>query len=183
MFDSDPRSAAHFAPSFRALSPSMRLLALLLVLTLSACGFQPRKPFVLPPELSPLRIEVVDPFSPLQRNLEQALAGSGTVTVAREGGPVGAVLRVPVDQARLAPLIVGQTGRVQEYVLTHTVEFELIDAGGKPIVSRQRIELQREFLFDSIGAAGAPGEQELITRELQHEVVQAMLRRLRAALQ
>ena len=160
----------------------MRLLAVLLVLSLSACGFQLRKPFELPQNLSPIRVEVVDPFSPLQRNLEQVLA-SGGAKVADEGETVGAILRVPVDQARLAPLIVGQTGRVQEYVLTHTVEFELLDAGGKPVVARQRIELQREFLFDSIGAVGAPGEQELITRELQHEVVQAILRRLTAALQ
>lgn len=160
----------------------MRLLAVLLVLSLSACGFQLRKPFELPQALSPVRVEVADPFSPLQRNLEQVLA-SGGAKVAGEGESVGSVLRVPVDQARLAPLIVGQTGRVQEYVLTHVVEFELVDAGGKPIMPRQRLELQREFLFDSVGAVGAPGEQELITRELQDEVVQAMLRRLRAALQ
>jgi LPS-assembly lipoprotein len=159
----------------------MRLLPVLLVLSLAACGFQLRKPFVLPAELSPIRVEAVDPFSPLQRNLEQVLAGGGA-KVAGEGEAVGAVLRVPVDQARLEPLIVGQTGRVQEYVLTHTVEFEVLDASGKPVVARQRIELQREFLFDNIGAAGAPGEQELITRELQHEVVQAILRRLTVAL-
>jgi LPS-assembly lipoprotein len=159
----------------------MRLIALLLALSLSACGFQLRKEFALPAELSPIRVEVADSFSPLQRNLEQLLR-SGGASLAGESAPSASVLRVPLNQARLAPLVVGQTGRVQEYVLTHAVEFELIDAQGKRLMERQRIELQREFLFDSLGAVGAPGEQELIAQELELEIAQAILRRIAAAL-
>jgi LPS-assembly lipoprotein len=159
----------------------MRLLTVLLLLLLSACGFQLRKDFVLPASLSPIRVEVADSFSPLQRNLEQLLRGGGA-GVAAEGGSAGSVLRVPINSTRLAPLIVGQTGRVQEYVLFHTVEFELFDAGGTRLVERQRLELQREFLFDSIGAVGSPGEQELIARELETEMAQAIVRRLQVAL-
>lgn len=160
---------------------SKRFPILLLILTLSACGFQLRKEFALTESLSPIRITVADSFSPLQRNLEQVLR-SGGARIADESGAAASLLNVPVNQTRLAPLIVGQTGRVQEYVLFHTVEFELLDAQGKRLVERQRIELQREFLFDSVGAVGAPGEQEVIQRELELEVVQAMLRRISAAL-
>jgi len=159
----------------------MRTSVLLIVLLLSACGFQLRQDLVLPATMSPIRVEVVDSFSPLQRNLEQLLRAGGA-EVAGANGKAGALLRVPVNSTRLAPLIVGQTGRVQEYVLFHTVEFELLDAQGKVMVERQRIELQREFLFDNIGAVGSPGEQEVIARELELEVAQAMLRRLARAL-
>ncbi len=159
----------------------MRLLTVLLVLLLSACGFQLRKDFVLPASLSPIRVELADSFSPLQRNLEQLLRGGGAGVVSG-GETAGSVLRIPVNATRLAPLIVGQTGRVQEYVLFHTVEFELLDAEGTRLVERQRVELQREFLFDSIGAVGSPGEQELIAKELETEMAQAILRRLQSVL-
>lgn len=159
----------------------MRLLTVLLVFLLSACGFQLRKDFVLPASLSPIRVELADSFSPLQRNLEQLLR-SGGAGVAADSNSAGSVLSVPINSTRLAPLIVGQTGRVQEYVLFHTVEFELFDANGAQLVERQRVELQREFLFDSIGAVGSPGEQELIARELELEMAQSILRRLQVAL-
>jgi len=156
---------------------SAALLAL--TLCLAACGFQLRKDVALPPELSRLRLEVADDFSPLGRNLAAALErGGATLTT----DPDAAVLRVPVDQVGSRALTVGETGRVQEYQLRHVAEIELLAADGRVLVPRQAIELSRDYTFDTAQALGSPGEEEVVREELQREMVQAILRRIAAAL-
>ena len=44
----------------------------------------------------------------------------------------------------------------------------------------QTIELTRDFTFDATQALGIAAEQDLLTDELQREMVQAMLRRIEA---
>ena len=44
----------------------------------------------------------------------------------------------------------------------------------------QAIELSRVFTFDATQALGIAAEQDLLTEELQRDMVQAILRRLEA---
>ena len=101
----------------------MLILLFLGALLQASCGFRLRGEISLPPELQSLRVQVADPFSPLQRNLEQALARAG----ARE--PVGkeraALLRIGSNRITRMPLSVGRTGRVQEYSMRYEVRMEL----------------------------------------------------------
>lgn len=153
--------------------------ALALTLLLAACGFQLRQDVALPPELSPLRLELADEFSPLGRDLAAALErGGATLTTAAEA----AVLRVPVDHMGSRPLTVGETGRVQEFQLRYVVELELLARDGSVLMPRQAIELTRDYTFDTAQALGSPGEEEVVREELQREMVQAILRRIAAAL-
>ena len=157
----------------------LRTAALALTLLLAACGFQLRQDVALPPELSPLRLELADEFSPLGRDLAAALErGGATLTTA----PEAAVLRVPVDHIGSRPLTVGETGRVQEYQLRYVVELEVLAADGRVLLPRQPIELTRDYTFDTAQALGSPGEEEVVREELQREMVQAILRRIAAAL-
>jgi LPS-assembly lipoprotein len=154
------------------------LVALSLVL-LSGCGFQLRQPIALPATLASMRVETVDPYSPLQRNLEQALRQAGTRLA--EGPGDSAVLRVFQQHIDRLPLSVGDTGRVQEYLLRYTVEFELVDAAGAEVLPRQKVELDRDYTFDTQQALGTPGEEELVKTELERDMVRTILRRIDAA--
>jgi LPS-assembly lipoprotein len=154
------------------------LFALSLVL-LSGCGFQLRQPIALPATLASMRVETVDPYSPLQRNLEQALRQAGTRLAERPGD--SAVLRVFQQRIDRLPLSVGDTGRVQEYLLRYTVEFELVDAAGAVVLPRQKVELDRDYTFDTQQALGTPGEEELVKTELERDMVRTILRRIDAA--
>lgn len=155
------------------------LLVFVLVVVLAGCGFQLRQEVNLPAEYARLRLEMADPFSPLGRDLARALQRAGaTLTEAGDA----AVLRVPVDSIGSAPLTVGQSGRVQEYMLRYLVEVELLDADGSVVMPRQAIELTRDYTFDAAQAVGSPGEEEVVREELQREMVQAILRRLAAVL-
>lgn len=156
-----------------------QLLLLFLLVAVSACGFQLRRELALPPALSTLRLELVDPYAPLGRGLEQALQRAGATLV--ESGEA-AVLRVPTLRRSQVPLAVGVTGRVQEFAQQYRVEIELLDAGGRVVVPRQAIELERSYAFDTAEALGTPAEQELVQAELDRDMVAAILRRIDAAL-
>ena len=154
------------------------LLLSLVLLALGACGFQLRQDVALPAEYARLRLEAVDPFSPLGRDLARALARAGATLVEDADA---AVLRVPVDRLAAAPLTVGESGRVQEYALRYLVEVELLAADGSVVMPRQAIELSRDYTFDTAQALGSPGEEEVVREELQREMVLAILRRIEAA--
>ncbi len=157
----------------------MLILLFLGALLQASCGFRLRGEISLPPELQSLRVQVADPFSPLQRNLEQALARAG----ARE--PVGkeraALLRIGSNRITRMPLSVGRTGRVQEYSMRYEVRMELVDAAGRVVVPEQEVALERSYQFETLRAQGTPGEEEVVRAELERDMTQAILRRIRAA--
>ena len=158
----------------------MKRLALAsIVLLLSACGFKLRQDIALPANLSTLRVDVADTYSPLQRNLEQAMRRAGANVVATAQGV--AVLRVFSNRLDRLPLSVGDTGRVQEYLMRYEVEFELVDGTGAAVLPRQSVILERDYTFDTLQAIGTPGEEEVVKAELERDMVQAILRRIEAA--
>jgi LPS-assembly lipoprotein len=156
-----------------------KLAALLLTLMLAACGFRLRDEIALPAALSVLRVDVADTYSPLQRNLEQAMRRAGAQQAPAPEGV--AVLRVFSNRLDRLPLSVGDTGRVQEYLLKYEVDFELVDATGATVLPRQLVVLERYYTFDTLQAIGTPGEEEVVRDELERDMVQAILRRVEAA--
>ena len=121
-----------------------------------------------------------DPFSPLARDLPAALKRSGA-TVEEQGGAGIAELRVPVASFNIDTLSVGATARVREYAIRYHVEFEAIDGDGKPVLDKQVIELSRDYSFDETQALGIAAQEEEFKKDLERDMVAAMLRRLEAA--
>jgi LPS-assembly lipoprotein len=156
-----------------------RFALCLIVLGLGACGFHLRQQVSLPAELATLRVESTAPDERLHRDLELALRRAGANIVEQAEG--AAVLRVFENRVDRLPLSIGGTGRVSEYLLRHTVEFELVDIQARVVLPRQKIELDRDYSFDTAQALGTPGEEELVRAELERDMVQTLLRRIDAA--
>jgi len=157
-----------------------RLLAtLLLVSLLSACGFHLREEARLPVGMQQVAIEGADASSPLGRDLRKALARSGARLVEGPGEP-HAILRIGSNTIRTDVLSVGGNARANEFTIRYHVEFDVLGATGDLLVARQTIELSRDFTFDATQALGIAAEQDLLTEELQHAMVQAILRKLEA---
>ncbi len=155
------------------------LLAALMGL-LAGCGFQLRGEITLPPELATMRVQVADSFSPLQHNLEQALARSG-VQAPKADAP-SALLLISKNRMQRWPLTVGSAGRVQEYSMRYEVTLQLLDSERKVVVPTQQIQLERSYQFEAIRAEGTPGEEEVVRAELERDMVQTILRRIDAVL-
>lgn len=155
-------------------------LTAILALALTACGFHLRNALTLPSDLGPVRVVSRDPYSPLAKSLSKALADVGAVTST--DGTAGAVATLNIIQERWGntPLSVDAFGRSQEFTLRHAVIFDLKRADGSAVVPQQAIELSRDYISAPSRSAGTEGERELLARELQREMVAAILRRIDA---
>ncbi len=158
------------------------VIALLLVLILSGCGFQLRQEISLPLALSPMSIEGVAANSPLARDLIRSLEAGGARVVAA-GEPSSSRLLIPLNDLNREVLSVGESARVREFMLRYLVEFELLDGAGEVVVPLQRVELIREFSFDDRQALGAASEEALLREEMQREMGRRVLDQLQRALQ
>ncbi len=156
------------------------ILVCLMFVWLGGCGFHLRQEIALPDSLKVLRVVVVDAYSPLQRNLEQALQRAGARAPLEKQN--SALLNVTRNTMTREPLSIGNTGRVQEYRMSYAVDFSLRDVDKREVLPSQRIELERAYQFDTAQAQGTPGEEEVVRDELEREMVQAILRRIDAAL-
>jgi len=155
--------------------PSIVVLATLL----AGCGFHLRKEAELPPGMQRVHIEIADPASPLAKDLGKALPRSGAQVVDTVE-PGVAVMKIGANAFSTDVLSVGGTARANEYSLRYHVEFEVQDAAGTAILPKQTIELSRDFTFDATQALGVSAETDLLTKELQRDMVQTILRRLEA---
>jgi len=156
-----------------------RLLPVVLVLALSACGFQLRNALTLPPDLGPVRVVSVDRASPLAESLARSLDLAGA-TAATADTLDAAVLDVLAEQWGDTPISVDAFGRSQEFSLRYAVIFELRKADGSVLVPRQTIELSRDYVANPVNAIGTEGEREILQRELRREMGSAVLRRIDA---
>ena len=153
------------------------ILLAAVVCLLTACGFHLREEAKLPAGMQRVFVEGAEPASPLGRDLRKALARSGAQVVDRAAADT-ATLRIGANYLRTNVLSVGGNARANEYTLRYHVEFDVVDVAGASVLPKQVIELTRDFTFDASQALGVAAEQDLLTQELQRDMVQAILRRL-----
>lgn len=155
------------------------VVATVLVALCAGCGFHLRQEATLPPSMQRMHIEIGDPLSALGRDLAKALPRSGVVVV-EEVEPGVAVLNITANSFHTDVLSVSGRARANEYTIRYHVEFNVTDAAGATIVPTQVIELTRNFTFDASQALGISAETDLLTAELERDMVQTLLRRLEA---
>lgn len=159
------------------MSAAMRLIVVVVLsAALGACGFELRREAALSPALTRVHVEAVDPSSAVARGVRAGLARLGAVLV---GSPDGvAKVRITVDQVSQEALTISRAARVQEFVIRHRVEFEVVDAAGAPLLPSTTVELARDFVFDEAQALGAQAQADLLRRELARDVERAVMERL-----
>jgi LPS-assembly lipoprotein len=160
--------------SFRCITP------LLLLSALSACGFHVRGEVKLPEGMQRVHIQISDPYSPLRRDLEAALARSGA---KMENAAGDGIAEITITALSLAPVVrsVGANAYVNEFAMIYHLEMQIEDASGKSLLPKQVIEHSREFTFDPTQAIGTSAEQDEIKKEMERDMVQALLRKIEAA--
>lgn len=191
------------------MKPTRTVLIVAATLALAACGFHLRKGVNLPADLGPLRVVSSDRYSGLADALSQALARSGAipapdpVEVDAQPDDAQSAISPPTDAAtplapqpaRVAtlnirkvrwgslPAAIDSRGRAQELTLRYAVEFDLLRADGSVLVPRQVVELARNYVTVPNNSIGTDSEQEILTKEMQRDMVASIMRRIDAALQ
>ncbi len=171
-----PATLAQTAPMIRT------AIALVLALALAGCGFQLRSALSLPSDLGPIEVEGRGRYSPLADSLSLALRRAGaTVVEGSESGEEVARLRILSERWGSTPISIDARGRAQEYTLRYAVVFELLRADGEELVPQQAVELARDYIQSPTDLTGADSERELLTREMQRDMVASILRRIDGA--
>jgi LPS-assembly lipoprotein len=156
------------------------LLTFAAAMSLTACGFHMRGEVVLPTGLQRVYVQIVDPFSPLNRDLDAALTRGGAKVEAAAGDGVAEIV---ISAVSLAPVArsVGANAYVNEFSMVYHVELQINDGAGKVVIPKQVIEQSREYTFDQTQAIGTTAEQDEIKKEMERDMVQAVLRKVAAA--
>ncbi len=160
---------------------SIRSIALIAAAcTLTACGFHMRGEVKLPDGLQRVNVQISDPFSPLKRDLNAAMKRGGATIEENAGTGIAEVVLSAVSLNPIARSV-GSNAYVNEFSMVYHVEVTITDAAGKVVIPKQVIEQSREFTFDQTQAIGTSAEQDEIKKEMERDMVQAILRKVEAA--
>ena len=111
--------------------------------------------------------------------LRQYVGASGT-TVSPTAGAADARLQLVHNHRDRDILSLTGAGRVREYTLTQTVVFRLTKPDGEELLPATSIVARREYNFDDGHVIAREQEEALLIRDMEHDLVQKMLRRLAA---
>ena len=148
----------------------------LLTILLSACGFQLQTRVELPPEMQQTQLAIQLPYSEFARRLEVHLEQNGVQVV--DDGDDAALLEVPQNRVRREIQSIGDNARVREYMLRHTIQFQLLDSNGKVMIPLQTMEQTRVYSFDQQDILSKEREDEFLRDDLSDALARMVVRRL-----
>jgi len=154
-----------------------RVVILILLICLSACGFQLRSEVALAEVLGATHLTIVDEYSPFARQLQRSLQRSG-VELVDQPGEAARHIDVAVNRVNRDILTIGDTARVREYRISHRVEFRVLDASGAQVLPLQVLEQRRDLSFDEGELLAASREEEFVREELSRNLVRLVVQRL-----
>jgi LPS-assembly lipoprotein len=155
-----------------------KILVLLCVITLTACGFQLRGNYALPFDTFYIDLpENNEVYAALKRGIE---AGSKT-KVMSDRDQAQAWMVVTNDRVAKSVLSLSSAGRVREFQLIRTFSFRVIDSTGREIIPQRDILLRRDLPYSDKDILAKEYEEALLTRDMQSDLVNQILRRLAAA--
>jgi len=153
------------------------LSLLLLILALTACGFQLRGEARLPEAMKQTELVVADDTSPFVRELERLLIANG-VRLVEDGSEASARLRITSERMRREALTIAGDARVREFVLIFEVAVSVIDAEGQVLMAEETLRLTRDYSFDEQQILAATREEEFLRADLRQSMAARVLRRL-----
>lgn len=155
-----------------------RCLLIILVLSLSACGFHLRgssqKKDV---EISRVYVSQ-KAAATVAEAVKEELAGAGAKAV-KEISNANYVLQLErefFDQTVLS--VSAETGKVEEYQLSLSLYISLRDKTGKELVSAEKISFSKDYTFDEDAVLGKFAEEDALKQELIELAVDEIIRLL-----
>lgn len=159
-----------------------RLLLLLIVASLGACGFELRGS-----NLQTLKNSSVYVAS----NGANALAAEirrqlqfAEVPLAGKTGEADYIINVSNEAFERKVLsISAQTGKVEEYEITYRATLAVTDQAGKTLIDAEKITAQRDYVFDEGAVLGKFEEENVLRKDISEHAAASVLRRLQAVTQ
>jgi len=153
------------------------LVTLLLLATLSACGFHLRGPQALP--FATIYLEM-NQYSDLAGAIKRQIATSGSTKVVDKIEDAEVRLVVVRDSKEKHILALSSTGTVREYELRQRFAFRVLDKKGNEVTPLNEIFIFRSVSFATGQELAKQQEEALLYRDMESDLVQQLLRRLAA---
>ncbi|MDD3884459.1 MAG: LPS assembly lipoprotein LptE [Gallionella sp.] len=155
----------------------MRLLALLLTLLLSACGFQLRGHAGMPFQSIYLEAASATPLvSELRRNLE-----ANDVTVSNTAENAEVILNIESESQEKQILSLSGAGRVNEYQLYFKVSLRAYDNQAHDWIPAEEMVIRRNYNYDDTQILAKQQEEAMLVQSMRDDMVQQIIRRLSRA--
>ncbi|MBR7793144.1 hypothetical protein KDM87_11090 [Undibacterium sp. FT147W] len=151
------------------------LLAVAMLVSLSACGFTLRGPVSFP--FKSIYIGLSD-ASPLGGELKRQIRANGQTLITAEAKDAEVILDVLSETREKQILSLNSQGRVREYNLLYNFRFRLRDAVGKEYLEPVTVQLKRTITFNEAQVLAKESEEALLYRDMQSDLVQQIMRRL-----
>ncbi len=173
-----PHQRPHWSGPFLALG------GLLLAGALAGCGFHLAGDRPLPPALSSVYIDMVQPYRvgtpPLETALQSRIASRGGI-IKSHIGDAKAVLRLSNLSETRETLSVGPDGKANEYRLVTQVTYEL-HSGEQELVPPEAQGISRSYSFSVDEILGKEAEEARLRNYMQDELAALIMLRIDAAL-
>jgi len=151
--------------------------AWLLSASLAACGFQLRGSSDVPFETLYIPNAKSGVALDLKRNIE-----AGThAKVVDDPKKAEAILELSNETREKIILSLNAAGRVREFRLRYRVNYRVHDGKGTDIVPSSLVELTRDITYSDADILAKEAEEQLLFRDMQSDMVQAVMRRLSLA--
>jgi len=154
-----------------------KLLTLLCIGFISACGFQLRGTAPMPEIMQRIAIQPNDPYLPLQRDIREMLKVNNVAIVDMTQHPT-AILQITQDTFQVTDTSIGADGRIREQGYNYVVSFLVTDAKGKTLMGPETIQSQRIIEYNPDTALSQSLEEKIVRNETRLEVVGQLVRRL-----
>lgn len=154
-----------------------RICIVLLAALLSACGFQLRgtSNFVFK------RLYIASSNAQMKAELTRMVRyGSHSVVVDDPKAADARLEILSIAQNRTA-VSLDPLGQASEYELTSVTAFRLVDAQGRELIPRSEIRLTRDLPYNDAQVQAGDAEAALLYRDMVHDTVDHLVRRLEAA--
>lgn len=148
------------------------VLSVIIMVTLSACGFQLRDNYQLPATLQQMQLQSVSSLQ-LEASLRQRLLTAG-IELTEQSSPDVAQLRILSDQLERRTLSLFESGQVAEYELLYRVNYQVIRNG--ELILDDTIEVARDYQDDPNFALAKTREREMLVAEMRNDAARRLVR-------
>ncbi len=159
--------------------PSIPILILLL--SLSGCGFHLRGAVELPPDKKVIALQGIDLNRPFARDLQLFLdlVEGRLVSNPRNAGSV-----IVIHDIREGRRVVSldQNGKAIEFELTFRVQYDIRTPEGEILSPLRTLNVRRIYLNTQLQVIGKSEEASVIRREMRREAARTLLRHLQKVL-
>lgn len=153
-------------------------LAGLATALLAGCGFQLRGPQPMPFQTIHLGMSE---YSELAAALRRQIEASGNAKVVAAANEAEVKMQIIKDTRVREITSLNAAGKVREYELRRYFDFRVTDKAGAERIPVSKILIKRTLTFNDADLLAKEGEEALLYKEMDADLVRQLLRRLATA--